>query len=73
MKPNDPRYEGAYYPGIGCYLYAVADGKRQPLVSAGDWSVCQCRDYAAESGFTSERTYRDGGIVVFVWERPLVA
>ena len=71
---HEERYQATVFPGMGVTLDAV-DGRGRVVTVAGvgtcrDWTVCQCRGYAAESGFTAERAEWRDGLRVFVWTRP---
>ena len=70
-----PRYQAVHYPGLGCTFEAITeDGKGHTLAGVGtarDWTICDCRRYALDSGFTDERTHRtETGQAEFHWYQP---
>jgi hypothetical protein len=54
----EPRYQATYFPGLGCTFDAVRrDGTVTTLAgisTARNWTVCDCRRYALDNGFTRE-------------------
>lgn len=66
-----PRYQATVFPGFGVTLDAVTDRGAVVTVAgidtARNWTVGQCREYAAESGFTRETVQTIDGLRVFHW------
>ena len=69
-----PRYQATVFPGLGCTLDAVTETGEVVTVAgvstARDWTVNQCRAYAAESGYTLETSDVIDGLRVFNWHNP---
>ena len=67
-----PRYQAIHFSGLGTVFDAVTDdGKSHTIAGVGtcrDWTICDCRRYAREGGFTDERIFRnDTGQTCFHW------
>lgn len=68
MEQN-ARYEATHFPGMLTEFAAYADGKTKTLLTR-EWTVCDCRRYAINGGFSAETVKRIDGLAVFVWNRP---